>query len=54
VAVHCPLGLPISFTCRFIGSRIQGVQVVSLYIGVVLGYTRTCGYDGIPRLRGRR
>jgi hypothetical protein len=49
-----PSGLPISFTFRSIGSGTHEVYVVFLYTGVVLGYTGTCGYDGIPRLRGRR
>jgi hypothetical protein len=49
-----PLGLPISFTCRSVGSRTQEYRSFPLYMGVVLGYMGTCGYDSIPQLRGRR
>jgi hypothetical protein len=49
-----PLGLSMSYACRSVGSESRGIWVVSLYTGVVLGYTGTFGYDNAPRLRGRR
>jgi len=49
-----PSVLPISFTYRSIGSGTRGIWVVSLYMGVVLGCMETFGFDGAPRLRGRR
>ena len=49
-----PSGLPMSYACRSVGSESRGIWVVSLYTGVVLGYTGTFGCDGGPRLRGRR
>jgi hypothetical protein len=48
-----PSGLPISFTCRSVGSGTRGIWVVSLYTGMVLECTGTFGYDDAPRLRGR-
>jgi hypothetical protein len=49
-----PSGLPMSYACRSVGSESRGIWVVSLYTGVVLGYTGTFGCDGAPWLRGRR
>ena len=49
-----PLGFPMSYACRSIGSESRGIWVVSLYMGMVLGYMGTFGYDGAPRLTGRR
>ena len=46
-----PSGLPMSYACWSIGSESQGMWVVSLYTGVVPGYTGTFRYDGTPRLR---
>jgi hypothetical protein len=54
VAVHRSFEFAHILACQSIGLESQGVWVVSLYTGVVLGYMRTFKYDGAPRLRGRR
>ena len=54
VAVHRSFGFAHILACQSIGLESRGIWVVSLYTGMVLGCTRTFGYDSIPRLRGRR
>ena len=54
VTVCHSFGFAYILACRSIGSESWGIWVVSLYTGMVLGCTGTFGYDGIPRLRGRR
>jgi hypothetical protein len=48
------LGLSVSYAWRSVGSESRGIRVVSLYTGVVLGYTGTFGCDSAPWLRDRR
>ena len=43
-----PLGLPMSYACRSVGSESWGIWVVSLYTGMVLRCMGTFGYDGAP------
>ena len=54
VAVHRAFGCAHILACQSIGLESQGIWVVSLYTGMVLGCTGTFGYDGIPWLRGRQ
>ena len=53
VMIHRSFGFAYILACRFVGSKSQGIWVVSLYTGMVVGCSGTFGYDGIPRLRGR-
>ena len=47
-----PLGLPMSYACRSIGSESQGMWVVSLYMGVVLGHIGTGEYISYSTVEG--
>ena len=49
-----PSGMPMSYACRSVGSGSRGMWVVFLYTDVVPGCMGAFGYDGTPRLRGRR
>ena len=54
VMVRRSFGFAHILICRSVGSKSQGIWVVSLYTGVVLRYTGTFEYDVAPWLRGSR
>jgi hypothetical protein len=47
-----PSGVPKFFTCRSVGSGIQGIWVVSLYASIMLGYGETSEYIFLSMVEG--
>jgi hypothetical protein len=47
-----PSGVPKFFTCRSVGSRTLGIQIVFVYTSMVLGYGETGEYISYSLVEG--